>query len=425
MTVTASDFNVPIEALFNRTAYLRALHARSVSVLNYGADPLGATDSLAAFNAACTAVLALGGGTVLVPNGAYRINGSVIVPRGVSIVGDGAILYQEDNSDYTLQLDTTGPHNGPETLIDGIAFEGLSAGKAGDSIFLPDYANPRAVRVRNCTHNEASQNLAGPFVSVRGALSRVAIENCRARARSSGETLIYTDGDAGAGTHLEVVGGLYRGAATYDRGLLNVHSSTLLNVERATFDFNGHTTGTAYCIDLSGVAVSRTVRGCTFVGAGDSYALRVASGTRVVESDSVFSGITAYSIAAALTSGSSLGLRPAVTSSPGTAGPFNIADLGVYRNYSYRCDHDYADVSGPDFVAPTALFAGQRLTLTAMNNAAGDWAGAQISGASGSAISGPIASGYGLLWELVALDGDSDGDLAWNVVSTFGPFVVG
>lgn len=47
-----------------------------VSVLDFGADPTGATDSRAAFQAAVTAVIASGRGTVYVPKGTYLINGT-------------------------------------------------------------------------------------------------------------------------------------------------------------------------------------------------------------------------------------------------------------------------------------------------------------------------------------------------------------
>lgn len=60
------------------------------SVLDYGADPTGATDSTAAFNAALTAAVAAGGGSVYAPRGTYLINGRVdINGSNLRIYGDG------------------------------------------------------------------------------------------------------------------------------------------------------------------------------------------------------------------------------------------------------------------------------------------------------------------------------------------------
>jgi hypothetical protein len=47
-----------------------------VSVLDFGADPTGVSDSRAAFQSAVTAVIAAGRGTVYVPDGTYLINGT-------------------------------------------------------------------------------------------------------------------------------------------------------------------------------------------------------------------------------------------------------------------------------------------------------------------------------------------------------------
>jgi hypothetical protein len=68
--------------------------AQTVSVLDFGADPTGATDSTAAIQAAINAVAAQGGGNVFVPFGLYKIGtagtGLVITTSNVRLVGAGA-----------------------------------------------------------------------------------------------------------------------------------------------------------------------------------------------------------------------------------------------------------------------------------------------------------------------------------------------
>jgi len=58
----------------------------SVSVLDFGADNTGATNTTAAINTA----LSSGAKLVHFPAGTYRIDATVVVPKDVSIVGDGA-----------------------------------------------------------------------------------------------------------------------------------------------------------------------------------------------------------------------------------------------------------------------------------------------------------------------------------------------
>lgn len=54
-----------------------------VSVLNYGADPTGVADSTAAFVAALAAA-----DNVYVPQGEYRIDGTITLPQGATLFGD-------------------------------------------------------------------------------------------------------------------------------------------------------------------------------------------------------------------------------------------------------------------------------------------------------------------------------------------------
>src|SRR5580698_7291124 len=82
---TASSYTVDL-ADFENVAAPLTQPAGSVSVTSEGADPTGATDSTAAFNAAITAAGA--GGTVWIPTGTYDIPGHIIV-NDVTVEGAG------------------------------------------------------------------------------------------------------------------------------------------------------------------------------------------------------------------------------------------------------------------------------------------------------------------------------------------------
>ncbi len=82
---TASSYTINL-ADFENVAAPLTQPAGSVSVVSEGADPTGATDSTAAFNAAITAASA--GGTVWIPTGTYDIPGHIIV-NNVTVEGAG------------------------------------------------------------------------------------------------------------------------------------------------------------------------------------------------------------------------------------------------------------------------------------------------------------------------------------------------
>jgi hypothetical protein len=90
-----------------------------VSVLDFGADPTGISDSRAAFQSAVTAVIAAGRGTVYVPDGTYLINGTtssdsilngVLIPWDnnydlrpyLRIVGDGGVTINAGSNNMAV-----------------------------------------------------------------------------------------------------------------------------------------------------------------------------------------------------------------------------------------------------------------------------------------------------------------------------------
>ncbi|MBR2152517.1 MAG: hypothetical protein IJ944_04450 [Clostridia bacterium] len=88
-----------------------------VDVFAFGAVGNGSTDDTTAFQNALNHVSSIGGGTVYVPEGRYRIASSLTIPKGVSLVGDapaitdgaagavkGTVLYAYSKTDYFLKM---------------------------------------------------------------------------------------------------------------------------------------------------------------------------------------------------------------------------------------------------------------------------------------------------------------------------------
>lgn len=60
-----------------------------INVIDFGADPSGVSDSLAAFNAALAYAVSTGRGAVYVPGGDYLLDGSLEIPEDIMLYGDG------------------------------------------------------------------------------------------------------------------------------------------------------------------------------------------------------------------------------------------------------------------------------------------------------------------------------------------------
>ena len=95
-----------------------------VSVLDFGADPSGANDATAPFQAALNS-LASTGGTVLVPDGNFTFTGSLVFPRSVALQGTFDAVPSHD----VAQGDAI-PNRGSIMLVKG------SRGNAAGAAFL-------------------------------------------------------------------------------------------------------------------------------------------------------------------------------------------------------------------------------------------------------------------------------------------------
>ena len=104
-----------------------AARTDSLNVRSFGAKGDGKTDDTAAFQAAIDAAAASGGGSVFVPAGTYRLNGTLIIKRNVTLEG---IFTAPPTIPWTAESLGKGAPNGSVLL----AFSGK--GDAGGAPFI-------------------------------------------------------------------------------------------------------------------------------------------------------------------------------------------------------------------------------------------------------------------------------------------------
>ncbi|QHI69714.1 glycosyl hydrolase family 28-related protein [Tichowtungia aerotolerans] len=113
------------------------------SVTEYGADPSGLSDSTTAFTSALNACASQGGGTVFVPAGEYRIDGTLRIPSGVTLRGDWCLPEDGTRSEIGTLLKAYAGRGDP----DGTPFIQLGGvgGLKNMAIWYPEQAYDQIV----------------------------------------------------------------------------------------------------------------------------------------------------------------------------------------------------------------------------------------------------------------------------------------
>jgi len=90
-----------------------------INIVDYGADPTGATDSTAAIQNAINAANAAGGGTVFIPNGTFNTNAWIYLKSNVTIegTGSGSKVISSDNRCFFAFRDNAPDASTPFTNI--------------------------------------------------------------------------------------------------------------------------------------------------------------------------------------------------------------------------------------------------------------------------------------------------------------------
>lgn len=395
-------------------SYLDQKTGHAQNVLNFGADPLGASDSTTAIANANTAASSADG-YVWFPGGSFRCDDSLHPSPGVSWKGvpDGTFLNINHATKSQLIFDNGSSRKG-FTEFSGIGF-GALVDNTGDAVVV---SNNLKLKFSNCTWNDpgsgGSPKLKGRFLNGGGAGTIVAFEDCWMKALGTVTALLLSS----TGGELRLSGTDLFMPATYTGPLIDIDDGIIKAFEN-TFDVTAHG-GSSDIIELLSLGY-HVLRGNTFKGAFSSGSCITAfGGTKLSETDSVFDTVNAYNITGgALALGSELTLQsPIATTISGTG---TVTCATGYRGQSFKFTSTSFGATGPLIVMPGILFINQRFTLTVFNAGDDSWtSGFSISGAviplpSQLTLSNISANVRTL--SFVALDVNADGTPFWVVES--------
>lgn len=263
----------------------------AVSVLDFGADPTGMTDTYAEVQAAFDAVAAKGGGTVYFPSGTYLCNTPLVLQYGVNLIGESrANTKILKDSTTTKAVTVYAPALIPEIyapsvlpnninailVLTGTPGPGRYVGFISDITFEGTYATPG---------DYESQKVQLGIVSV-GSVSDFTLQNCNINKVQYGAifpTIFVSEirnnriseclhglGIDGSSTSTAISTNYANNCRTYGFYLRALYYSEISgNAVDFLNDFNKYPDRTRLCQAY----VFRTMRGCTVVNNGQEQTL--------------------------------------------------------------------------------------------------------------------------------------------------------
>tara|TARA_R110000782_G_scaffold88837_3_gene171183 strand:- start:372 stop:2360 length:1989 start_codon:yes stop_codon:yes gene_type:complete len=157
----------------------------SVSVLDFGADPTGGTDSETAIQAAFDSLGATGG-HVLFPNGTYSINAAVTIPSNTIVEFDQSQINTVNNS-ILFKIEGSDGARKENVIFQNGIFTATSIGSGGQQALQVIWADN--ILIRNCTFKD----FGGVAVKFNGGNFNVEVSNCT--ADNIGVISFYAEGD--------------------------------------------------------------------------------------------------------------------------------------------------------------------------------------------------------------------------------------
>lgn len=406
--VPARWFNFLLGLAGDWIAYLTQKTDHYQNVLNHGANPLGTTDSTAAF-AAADAAASSTGGFVWAPPGSYRHDDTLHPSAGVSWIGvpDSTYLNINHATKDQLLFDVGGSRKNI-TEIRGISF-GALVNNTGNAVSIPSGVTRRGI-FRDCTWNDpgsgGSPLLKGRKALIQGSGSVLAFERCWLSAVGTAAAMLLS----ATNSELHLNDTRLIMPATYTGPLLEIDDG-VLHAHDNVFDVTAHS-GSADIIELLALGC-HVLKDNTFLGAFSSGACikTLSGGIKISETGSVFDTVNAYSLAGSLALGSELSLQNPIASTIGGAGTITCAT--GYRGQSLRCTNNFGGV-GPLIVMSPELFVDQRFTLTLHNDSLVPWSGVTFSGVVvPTTVS--ITNGFVRTLQFRAMDANADGTPHWVI----------
>ena len=263
----------------------------AVSVLDFGADPTGLTDTYAEVQAAFDAVAAKGGGTVYFPSGTYLCNTPLVLQYGVNLIGESRAntkILKDSTTTKAVTVYASAlipeiyapsvlPNNINAILVlTGTPGPGRYTGTISDITFEGTYA---------IAGNYESQKVQLGIVSV-GSVSDFTLQNCNINQVEYGAifpTIFVAEirnnrisrclhglGIDGSSTSTAISTNYANDCRTYGFYLRALYYSEVSgNAVDFLNDFNKYPDRTRLCQAY----VFRTMRGCTVVNNGQEQTL--------------------------------------------------------------------------------------------------------------------------------------------------------
>ena len=402
------------QQLADRTRYLYTTSRGGFFDVNrYGADPTALVDARAAIQNAIDDAAAANGGDVVLP-GRYYLNGALVVPPRVNLIGvPGLTLLQQRNTTARTLSFTSGTANAQPNVIYGIGFW-TPTGASSGSVIYNDAATVARICVLNCSFNEQSTSL-GICVELNGARSQATIAKCQFINR--GTALID---NLGVGADVTVLGCefVWDSAVTSGVCVRNNNAAARTIVNANVFDGRdlGAGAGGADVVAASGyLAATGNVHRNAVATA--HYAYSFGSSSIVTErgnSVDATAGLRKYDPGSVAAYGSSIdpGLSRAATTAGGAV------------SLPHGLDH-YELVSPnttpPTLVVPDMYARGQRMRLQIKNGSASLWStapafsGSNFGSFLASGAPANVAAGGIVTYEITV--SDITGSTKWNVTT--------
>lgn len=357
--------------LTQRTRYVyNRMRSRiyDVTRASYSADPTGTADSQPAFQDAIDDAAAAGGGIVVVPDGTYKLNTGLSLPRSVSLEAtDHALLYLNHATADFIAFTTGDAFTGGVSRIHGFTFAGLVT-NTGTVIKDPSASDPWFHEISRCAFNFSGSSLQGPLIEQLGA-TEMTIRGCYIAGRNTASVDVIRQSNASAVMNVLNNRIVSPSNSTWSAYLLNAANGVGV-ADGNRFDLGPLTGVSGSAFRVGAASKPWRVSGNEFIGPTGGFAVTGfswATLAQLVEHGNIFNGVAMR--AGAYASGN-----------PGLNYGSNLGSLGHFRTVigsvsSYTIPAGYRSVliacgatSGPALTMPNGWHDGQELMLTYYNS---------------------------------------------------------
>jgi hypothetical protein len=367
----------------------------------YGATGLGVIDDTLKIQAALTAA-GLVRGRVYFPEGTYRTTTELLVPAGVSLLGDDCVILNDHASAHTLVWASASTK--PVT-VEGIRFEGAQV-NTGNVWRITAGVNVTFIR---CAINASDNKLHGQLCRSTSAASAATFYRCEAAHQAVGEIGVESLGKVAFVEGSYSVPGNYNPASGFIDAIVT-------SCDRVSFTQLLSTVGGFAFV----VAHEAMVRGCKFRvtdsgAAALTYATSIVSGSILVSQGNDFGTQTGgYCFPCKGTGaarGSVIQLLPATRQT--------VAGGTLVLQSHYESIGVKYSASSPTFQMPDPKVEGQKLNVTFFNTTGGAL-GFGVTNYGFKASQPTPAASSGASATFVATDPTDTGTLVWSQVGGWG-----